>query len=149
MTDVALLKICQADVDTIELNVAEQEERSTDAITGQVLKPDLVRAARRQEMEYFFAKRVYKKVPRRMAMERQGKPPITVMWLDTNKGDDASPNYRSRLVAREVRKAWESSIFAPTPPLEALRSILSIAATDLRGRPAHDRRPTSSRRTQV
>ena len=76
MTDVELLKICQADGDTIELNVADQEERFTDAITGQALKPDLVRAARREEMEYFAAKRVYKKIPRRMAMERQGEPPI-------------------------------------------------------------------------
>ena len=53
-------------------------------------------------------------------------------WVDTNKGDDQSPNYRSRLVAREVRQHWEQAIFAPTPPLEALRTILSIAATDFK-----------------
>ena len=38
---------------------------------------------------------------------------------------------------------------APTPPLEALRSILSIAATDIAGRPTHERGARSERRTQV
>ena len=70
-------------------------------------------------------------------------------WIDINKGDDEHPNYRSRLVAREVRKAWESSIFAPTPPLEALRSVLSLAATDVAGRAPHVRDPKSAMRTQV
>ena len=30
--------------------------------------------------------------------------PITVKWVDTNKGDDKRPNCRSRLVAREIKK---------------------------------------------
>ena len=64
------------------------------------------RTARREEMEYFAAKKVYKKVPRGLAMEMQGNPPITVKWLDVNKGTYENPNYRSRLVAREVRHAW-------------------------------------------
>ena len=33
-----------------------------------------------------------------------GKNPISVRWVDINKGDDATPNYRSRLVARDIRK---------------------------------------------
>ena len=49
--------------------------------------------------------------------------------MDTNKGDDQEPNYRSRLVARDFRRKGEDSIFAPTPPLEALRTILSMVAT--------------------
>ena len=59
----------------------------------------------------------------------QGKLPITVKWVDVNKGDDDEPNYRSRLVAREIKRRGEESIFAPTPPLEALRVILSLLAT--------------------
>ena len=39
--------------------------------------------------------------PHDEARARTGKPPITVKWVDVNKGDDASPDYRSRLVARE------------------------------------------------
>ena len=49
--------------------------------------------------------------------------------MDVNKGDDKDPNYRSRLVAKDIRKKWEDSIFASTPPLEALRTILSATAT--------------------
>ena len=92
---------------------------------------------------------MWRKVPRTEALRLQGKAPITVKWIDVNKGDDDNPNYRSRLVAREVRKPWEASIFAPTPPLEALRTIISLAATEIKGVVTHDRRPNSIRRTQV
>ena len=111
--------------------------------------PELVEAARLEELRYFITKHVWKKVPRGEALAAQGKPPITVKWIDTNKGDDDNPNYRSRLVAREVIKAWESSIFSPTPPLEALRSIIALAATDLEGRREHVRDGGAEDRTQI
>ena len=133
----------------VELHHIKADEEFKDAITGQALDPGMVRAARRRELEYFAAKTVWKKVPRSDAQKYQGKPPITVKWVDVNKGDDESPNYRSRLVAREVRHAWESSIFSPTPPLESLRSILSLAASDIPGVLTHDRHPESPRRTQI
>jgi len=59
------------------------------------------------------------------------------------------PNYRSRLVAREIRKAGEDPIFAPTPPLESLRTIISLAATTVKGERPHVRDPLSEQRTQV
>ena len=74
---------------------------------------------------------------------------MTVRWVDVNKRDDPNPNVRSHLVARRIRQAGEEAMFAPTPPLEALRSIISMAATDLPGRPAHVRAPKSERRTQL
>ena len=70
-------------------------------------------------------------------------------WVDVSKCDNLNPNIRSRLVARQIRQAGEDAIFAPTPPLEALRSILSLATTDFAGRPVHVRDPASERRTQV
>ena len=54
---------------------------------------------------------------------------VTVKWLDTNKGDRANPNYRSRLVAREFNQGKDDTLYASTPPLEALRLIISHAAT--------------------
>ena len=76
------------------------------------------------------------------ARRATGKPSITVRWVDVNKGDNTNPNIRSRLVARQIRQAGEDAIFAPTPPLEALRSsILSMATTDFPGRPQHVRDP--------
>ena len=44
-------------------------------------------------------------------------------------GDDVSPNIRSRLVARLIRTAGQDAILAPTPPLESLRKIPSMATT--------------------
>ena len=95
----------------IEVLGAEKgREEYKDAITGQPLRPDLVRAARKEEMEYFATKRVWTNTTRQEAFAQQGKAPITVKWIDVNKGDDAAPKYRSRLVAREVRRPWEQSI---------------------------------------
>ena len=64
-------------------------------------------------------------------------------------GDDVTPNIRSRLVARQIRQAGEKAIFAPTLPLESLRTIISLASTDIDGRAAHVRDPRSERRTQI
>ena len=53
-------------------------------------------------MDYFTSKKVYAKVTREESFKRMGKAPIMVKWVDVNKGDDQEPNYRSRLVAREI-----------------------------------------------
>ena len=50
-------------------------------------------------------------------------------WIDINKGDQTTPNYRSRLVAREINTQKRDDLFAGTPPLEALKCILSMAAS--------------------
>ena len=70
-------------------------------------------------------------MPRQKCYDATGKAPITVRWVDVNKGDDISPRYRSRLVARQLKCRDKSgdSYFSPTPPLEGLRAVLSLAAT--------------------
>ena len=50
-------------------------------------------------------------------------------WIVTNKGDWGDPNYRSRLVGREFNTSKDDSLYAATPPIEALRIIVSHAAT--------------------
>ena len=52
-------------------------------------------------------------------------------------------------MAREIRKHGESPIFALTPPLESLRTIVSLAATNVSGMKTHVRDPQSQRRTQI
>ena len=74
-----------------------------DDISGQVLRDELVREARRVELDFFNKKGVWMKVPYEEARKRTGKPPITVRWVDTNKGDEVEENYRSRLVARQLK----------------------------------------------
>ena len=110
-----------------------------DALTGQPLVAEPVPVARRKELQYFADKAVWRLRPRAEAYANIGKPPITVKWVDVNKGGDDEPNYRSRLVAREIRLPGEASIFAPTPPPEALRTVLSMAATDVKGLDKHVR----------
>ena len=107
LSDKQLVTIANMYLDAdVELRAAgtQADKSYVDSLTGQPLDPGLVAAARRKELEYFAAKRVLRKVPRADAMRFQGKPPITVKCIDVSKGDDETPNYRSRLVAREVRK---------------------------------------------
>ena len=132
-----------------EINVVQGEPQYKDAITGQPMIPELVQAARAKELEYFASKGVWHYRPRSEALERMGKPPITVKWVDVNKGDDIEPNYRSRRVAREIRRPGEESIFAPTPPLESLRTVISLAATNMLGDDKHVRNGDSEDRTQI
>ena len=87
------------------------------------LDKDSVIAARKLEINYFKKMGVYKKVPRLRARELSCKVIIT-KWLDTNKGDDITPNYRSRLVGREIKRANRVDLFAATPPLETSPNVL-------------------------
>ena len=124
--------------------------RFRDDISGQVLRDDLVHEARAKELKYFCDKGVWRKRPKYEARQRTGKGPISVRWVDVNKGDDMNPRYRSRLVARQLKAHDRSgaSFFAPTPPLEALRTVLSLAATRVGNwRPCYE--PASEKRTQV
>jgi hypothetical protein len=122
-----------------------------DDLTGQPLRDELVTAARAKELEFFKTKGVWVKRVMAEARTVTGKPPISVRWVDVNKGDDESPNYRSRLVARQMKALDRSdeSFFAPTPPLEGLRTVLSLSTTTVPGKhtPCYD--PLSERRVQL
>ncbi len=69
-------------------------------------------------------------MPRSQCLEATGgKQPTTVRWVDVDKGE---AGYRSRLVARDFKPKGERDrfdLFAATPPLEALRFIASLAAS--------------------
>ena len=152
-TDVEML-LMEFEVDPVLAMTAKGEKFQSekvyrDAMTGQVLVPELVKQARAEEMKYFTDKGVWIYRPRSEAFERMGKRPISCKWVDVNKGDDDNPRYRSRLVARELRLPGEDAIFAPTPPLEALRTVLSLAATNVEGLRKHIYDPKSDMRTQV
>ena len=58
-----------------------------------------------------------------------GKPPIRVKWLHVNKGDDLHREYRSRLVAQEIKTDKREDLFAATPPLEAKKWLMSLVVT--------------------
>ena len=105
----------------------------TDDVSGQPLQPELVREAREHELQFFRDKRVIEKVPKGTARQTTGRDPIPVRWVDTNKGDDERPQFRSRLVAKQVRFKGSEAVFAAMLPVEAVRTIAFLVATALPG----------------
>ena len=75
---------------------------------------------------------MYDKVPR-AAATRDGCRVISTKWVDINKGDQKAPNYRARLVGRELKLDSRLDLFAATPPLEAIRIICSLCGINQYG----------------
>ena len=96
-----------------------------DDVHGVHLEKNLAIKARKIEMEFFKTMGVYTKVVRQPWMKV-----VSTKWIDTNKGDEVTPNYRARLVARELNLYKREDLFAATPPLESLRMLLSICANN-------------------
>merc|ERR1712026_611221 len=79
------------------------EEQYWDDLTGEPLDRDGVKHAREDEMSEVRKHRVYTKVPISECWDKIGKAPIAVRWVDINKGDRVHPDYRSRLVVKEIK----------------------------------------------
>ena len=118
---------------TVEEEDRELFEEVWDDASGGRLKPGEVRRARQEEVDYIHKMNLYTKVPTVECHKRTGTAPIIVRWIDINKGDEEKPNYRSRLVAREINIHKREDLFAAIPPLEALKFILPIAASRNKG----------------
>ena len=108
----------------------EEDERryeweAYDDLSGEALDPEKVMAARKLEMEYFKKHNVFTKVPQEECWRVTGGPPIKSRWIDVDKGEI----YRSRWVAKQFRGKDMEEWFAATPPLEAMRAIISSATT--------------------
>ena len=103
-------------------------EYAVDDISGALLDPKLVHEGRAPEMKFFNCVRVYDWVSRDEQRQTGGKV-IGTKWIDVNKGDIDRPNIRCRLVGKELCTTQDDALYASTPPLEALRVILSRAAT--------------------
>ena len=105
----------------------DAQEVAWDDASGAELGVEVVKEARRQEIEYVKGRNVYSKV-KRSEVPKGGKV-VRTKWVDINKGDLENMNVRSRLVAMEFKDSQNPELFAGTPPLEALRLLCSIAAT--------------------
>ena len=77
-------------------------------------------------------------MPRSTAL-RNGWKVIRTRWIDINKGTARDPCYRSRFVAKEFNTGAEEGLFAATPPLEAVRLLLSDVATVRKTQPVQER----------
>ena len=81
-------------------------------------------------MQFMKSRNLWTVVPTSESIAKTGKPPVSVRWVDTNKGTAECPNYRSRLVGREIKKDNRVDLFSATPPLEAMKALISICADD-------------------
>ena len=79
-------------------------------------------------MDYLHEKHVYTKISRAEAQRREIKI-LQTKWVDVNKGDAINPNHRSRFVTMEFNTTKLVGLFASTPPLEALKLLVSDVAT--------------------
>ena len=95
-----------------------------DDMTGMPLDHGMAVTARKKEIDFFKARGVYTKLRRESWMKV-----ITTKWIDHNKGDVTTPNYRARLVGREVAYDKRDDLYAATPPLESLKAILALCAS--------------------
>ena len=118
---------------TVEEEDEWQDEQAWDDASGEELKRSEVKRARKEEIEYVHETKLYNKVPISEAYQQTDKSPLAARWIDINKGDVDHPNYRSRLVAREINTSKKDDLFAATPPLGALKIVLSMTSSGNKG----------------
>lgn len=101
-----------------------------DSVSGAPLETEKVLEARKEELKWVQKQQIYIPVDESECWSVTGKAPITLKWVDRNKGDAKHTNYRSRLVVREVKKAGQAlldhELHSSMPPLEALKVLCSL-----------------------
>ena len=95
-------------------DIGEEEMIAWDDVKQCELDPKEVVRARNTEMGFVKRHKVYEYSTISECRRVTGCDPVGTKWLDTNKGDNKAPNYRSRWVAQQYRKAWVESIFSAT-----------------------------------
>ena len=116
------------------LRLKDGVEEAWDDVFSKTLPRDKVDVARREEVDFMVHQRkLWDEVPLADCWNKTGKAPMSVRWVDTDKGHGGDMQIRSRLVARDFKgnDKDRDDLFAETPPLEAKRLLFSRAATML------------------
>ena len=100
-----------------------------DDVSGKQLITAKVVEARKGELTVFKQHGVYNKVPISECVRMTCKQPIGIQWIDVSKGDDTEMDYRSRLVAKELKRNSVKDIIAAATPLEAKEILFSLAVS--------------------
>ena len=116
-----------------------------DEVTGEPIPRVVADAAAEEECASMEAWGVWDVVPREQAYQRTGKAPTRTRWVRVNKGDAQKPDIRARLVGMEVAYQKDVDFFSATPPLEALKSLLSWVST----RPGKGKQEHGARKLMV
>ena len=91
----------------------------------------LIRTVNGRWREYIRRHEMYTRVPGVVCLRETGAP-IKTGWAETGKGS-GKPNVCARWVAKEYKTHTRPELYASTPPLEALKVLLSEIATGRRG----------------
>ena len=90
-----------------------------------------MRKAREPELKYLRDLGVYEKFDEKEAVAKYKIAPVDTKWIDTDKAFEGEPmQIRSRMCARDFKSDDRPDLYAGTPPLEALKAIISIAANN-------------------
>ncbi len=102
------------------------ESHFYDARTGEELDLELVRLGRLKELEQTQRRNVYKKIAPGEALGRRVKS----KWVDEIRGKQGVEEARSRLAAMEFNTFGREDLSASTPPIVAMRLVVSLAASN-------------------
>ena len=109
-----------------------------DDVNGGWLPAALVCEARREEIRWDHQHGLWEKKPNEGCWGNTGRAPISLRWVDTNKGSDDKPIVRSRLVAREMKARTKEltarEVFSAMPPLEGMKLLCSLLVSLKRSR---------------
>ena len=121
-----------------DLGIDPEAPMYWDNISGKPLLTEKVDEARTEEISVINQMQVWEVIDR-----PSNEKVIPTRWVDVNKGDEKNVKYRSRLVAKEIKRSngtpgsW-TDFFASMPPITALRILFTLAVTkkvpDLKGR---------------
>ena len=114
---------------TIRYDVKEFKDTYLDEYTREVIPHHLVRAAIRDELDYFNSN-VWKLSDAKNVLSDSDSKVIRTRWVICNKGDAQTPDVRARLVACELNTYRSDDCVASALPLEAKRLLLSQLATE-------------------
>ncbi len=102
-----------------------------DDVNGGELPIEGILKARKEEIGYMESRGLWHLVPIEECWNKTQKDPVSMRWVDTDKGSPGKVEIRSRLVARDFKGSDKDrdDLFAETPPLEAKRLLISRTAT--------------------
>ena len=83
--------------------IQDELETYWDDANGGYLDAKLVRLARQEEINEIHNYKVSEKRPIQECLRITGKKQMAIRWVDTNKGDEEKPEYRSRIVAKDLK----------------------------------------------
>ena len=108
----------------------EQKKKAKDAkrIGGSVHEKDKSKGANQVRHH-----KMHTRVPRETCLRETATAPIKTEWVETDRGQPGKPDAHARWVAKEYKTHARTELYASTPPLEALKVVLSEVATGERG----------------